>query len=798
MKLALLGFTLFMHSVAMNADPLPLDLTHAVIVVRPAEVAPPVEQMAVRVLQEEVARRTGVTWKTATAWPAKGWAIAVASGKIPEIYGRSTVAWTPPNRADGFSLGTDTTSAPDRPVLWIIGTDARGCLYGVGRLLRSLECTQGRVLLREPLNFQTAPAYPIRGHQLGYRATANSYDAWSPDQFDQYIRELTFFGVNCIEGIPMQDTRPTVNPFPREKMNVEQSRICQRYGLDFWVWTPADFDLQDAARRQAKLAEYEKLFRECPLVSAVFVPGGDPGDNPPSLVMPYLADLGALLSRYHPRARVWLSMQGYDPFEQDYVYRWISEHRPEWLGGLVGGPSSPPLHELRQRLPRPYRVRDYPDITHCVRCQFPVPWWDPAFAFTLGREPVNPRPVFYAKILADTARFTDGFITYSDGVHDDVNKVVWSALGWDPKANVRTIVEEYARVFFGPDVAEEAAAGILALERNWEGPLATNGSVDATFAYWQRIEKAHPELSKNWRAQLCFLRAYYDLYTRKRLLYESDLEKKANAVLLQAKNRGAQACIDAALSILRQADNARVRKDLSDRIESLCEDLFRSIGLQTSVAKYHASGAERGAVLDFLYYPLNNRWWLEDELGKVRNMADEADRVARLEEIARWEEPGEGSFYDDIGNVAKSDHEVRNERLARPILDMDHMSLPGVMWWIGDHPNARARQSWFTGMDWPEALSYAGLDPEADYVIRTTGYGDCFVRANGVRLVPTVYGKGLGEFKEFPVPRGLIRDGKLIVTFDPTFEPHLNWRVQSRLTEVWLIKKQPSSSSVSH
>jgi len=261
-----------------------------------------------------------------------------------------------------------------------------------------------------------------------------------------------------------------------------------------------------------------------------------------------------------------------------------------------------------------------------------------------------------------------------------------------------------------------------------------------------------------------------------------------NEALLGADTRGSEACIADALAILRRADTAPVRQDLADRVTDLCETLFRSIGLQTSVKKYQASGPERGAVLDFLNYPLNNRWWLEDELARVRTIEAEPAKIARLREIARWENPGSGSFYDDIGNVAKSPREVRNERLARPILDMDHMSLPGAMWWVGDNPNARVRQSWITSMDWPEALRYVGLDPEADYIVRTTGYGDCHVRANGLRLVPTLYGKGLGEIKEFPVPRGLYRDGMLTLTFDATFEPHLNWRMQSRLTEVWLIK----------
>ena len=139
--------------------------------------------------------------------------------------------------------------------------------------------------------------------------------------------------------------------------------------------------------------------------------------------------------------------------------------------------------------------------------------------------------------------------------------------------------------------------------------------------------------------------------------------------------------------------------------------------------------------------------------------------------------------------MAKSPHEVRNERLAAPLLDVDNLAGPGFMFWVGSDRLARARQSWFSDEAWPTALKYSALDPRADYLIRTTGCGDCFPRVNGVRLAPTLDGKQVGEFKEFPVPRGLYREGSITVTFDPTFEPHLNWRVQSRLTEIWLIKK---------
>ena len=52
------------------------------------------------------------------------------------------------------------------------------------------------------------------------------------------------------------------------------------------------------------------------------------------------------------------------------------------------------------------------------------------------------------------------------------------------------ILREYARCFFGSSVAESSAGGILALEKNWEGPLAENGGVDATsIAAWRSLNE---------------------------------------------------------------------------------------------------------------------------------------------------------------------------------------------------------------------------------------------------------------------------------------------------------------------
>lgn len=781
---ALLALTVFKSSAATA-----LDLSKAVIVVRSGKL-PPAEETAARMLAEEVEARTGLKWPITTNWAAHDTVIAISSGMSVPGWPKSLPARSgsdlPERRAEGFRLAAQTGER-QQTVVWIQGADSRGTLFGVGQFLRSLAWRKSAASLPDDLDIATAPARPIRGHQLGYRHTANSYDGWDDKQYEHYIRELALFGANSIENIPSQDERPSpVMPLTRDVMNRRMSEICARYEMDCWLWIPAVFDLTNNVQRAEFLSYQEKLFGDCPRVNGIFFPGGDPGDNPPQRVLPYLEDLSKILAKHHPHAKIWLSMQSFEKDAVDYVYAWINKHKPTWLGGLAGGPSSPPLPETRARLPKQYGLRDYPDITHTVRCQYPVAWWDPIFALTLGRECANPRPAFYKTILDNFGGYTDGFITYSDGVHDDVNKTIWSALGWSPEKQPREILLDYTRCFFGANVAEEAADGILALEKNWEGGIAENGGIQATFELWQRLEAKAPELRDNWRWQLCLLRAYYDAYIRQRLLNETALERVANEALATAHSRGANAAMDAALAILKQAESQPIKQDWRKRIEDLCADLFKSIKLQTSVAKYHASGSERGAVLDFVDHPLNNRRWLEAEFTRIGKLPTEPERLKQLELIRTWENPGPGSFYDAVGDIAKSPHTIRGEGVNTDAM-MERNPNPGY-WMSGDGASPH-RLSWYATADWPIGLQYHGLDPAAKYRVRLSGYGQMKLRMNGQLGTPSVPRIEIGETMEFPVPTEVIKNGQLKLTFDRLpDEAHLNWRKQSRVCEVWLLK----------
>jgi hypothetical protein len=434
------------------------------------------------------------------------------------------------------------------------------------------------------------------------------------------------------------------------------------------------------------------------------------------------------------------------------------------------------MSDTRARLPEKYKHRHYPDLTHTVRCQYPTLNWDQAFALTLGREPVNIDPFYYAEIHNRYAQVTDGFLSYSDGSHDDMNKITWSMCGWDSKVNVTEIVEQYVRFFFGAQPSDHVADAVLGLANNWKGPIEQNGGIEMTFMRWQQLEKAYPQLQNNWRWQMFVLRAYYDTYIRRRKIFEQGLEQEANKILAQAPVISVEKAMQQALDKVNEADRINPSATLRKKIVDYCEALFHSIGYQTSVEKYGAARTERGCVLDLVDYPLNNRWWLADEFEKIRRMKTPEEQLSALEVISTWDNPGKGSYYDNISNVGQSPH-LQTKSLY---------DACDVAWW--DNGLSRKRLSTQLFQQSP-VLVYEDLDPNGRYVIRIAGEGDALLRVNGERISPIVYNKEMETFKEFLIDRRYVANGTMTVTFDIPEESHINWRRQSKICDVWLLKK---------
>ena len=773
MKTIKLFFIFFWAAFSLSAQNRELNSLEFMI---SSNIKSPQRESLEKVIQEEIGKRTGLNVTSTKKWSNASPILALALQGDNKLFEKSIPSRAGVDRlhAEGFHLVAEETKESN--VIWIVGADVRGLLFGIGKLLRIAEMSQGSVILPHNLDIKSSPEYSMRGHQLGYRNTANSWDAWTVEQFDQYIRELALFGSNSIEGIPFQQVTKSVHMrLPRQEMDIEISKICNAYDLDYWIWIPSEADLTDEKVREEELKMNEDFYKAIPRLDGVFFPGGDPGDNHPREVMSYLEKLSTILHKYHPKAGMWISLQGFDDEKVDYFFNYLYKDEPDWLTGVAYGPSSPEVDVERKRLPSKYKHRLYGDLTHTVRCQYPTENWDQAYALTEGREVSNPQPYYYAKVFREDALFTDGFLSYSDGIHDDVNKVIWNQMGWNADMEVREVMIEYCRFFFGAEVAEAAADGILSLERNWDGPLVQNGSVLATMEHWRNLEAANPLLQSNWRWQLLLLRAYYDGYTRQRLIFEKSLEKQANSILEGVDVSTVESAMDEALTILNRADTQPVNQELKQTIEQLAETLFNSIGLQSSLPKYQANGYERGCFMDFIDYPLNNRWWLEDEFAKISNMKSDNEKLDRLKVIANWENPGKGGFYDNISDVSASPHVTSRTDDA-----IDYA------WWDDGFSRKRLSTQLF---QFSPILEYKKLDSESQYMIRVSGYGEALLRANGELLSPVRYEKELETCKEFLLPKELIKDGKLTLTFDRPDEAHLNWRQYSKVTDVWLIRQ---------
>ena len=209
-------------------------------------------------------RWTGLAWSTVSEWPAL-MIIAISTlANPPDWKNRlGAVTTSVPSVAEAYSIKV-VPAAQDRPLTIVVtGKDPRGALFGVGKLLRNLDYKP--VLFRSTLRFEAAeaPDWPLRGHQIGYRDTANSWDAWTIEQYDQYFRELAIFGTNAVENIPWQEDIPCpLMKYSREEMNLKFAELCDKYDLDHWIWVPVVFSLPNEAEEVAFLKQQEDFYRK--------------------------------------------------------------------------------------------------------------------------------------------------------------------------------------------------------------------------------------------------------------------------------------------------------------------------------------------------------------------------------------------------------------------------------------------------------------------------------------------------------------------------------------------------------
>ncbi|MCH5198597.1 MAG: hypothetical protein J1E34_06790 [Oscillospiraceae bacterium] len=532
---------------------------------------------AAKIFQKELFFRTGKTISLDSAFSA-GTEIRLVSGAY---FGSDDI----------FEIKTETDK------ITFAANGIRGLIFAIGLFLRKSIYCGSEITLISDISGVHSPEKKIRGHQLGFRPASNTYDKWSEDDFERYMLENMFFGMNTVEFIPFAEQNSLMK-YPAAEMTAILSEKAKAMGLQISLWVPNG----DEAEEQ-ELKTREELFKKVKFIDDLFIPGSDPGSLPAKEMLERCKKIKRILKKYHPNAEIWPSAQAPHnaPTWGDEFIEGIKSSEGEFAGVITGPNRAFNIDILREKLPENMPIRFYPDVTHNLRCEHPVHFdkddWHYAFSTALSRESINPRPTEYKRLYNTVSPYTVGSVTYSDGVNDDVNKAVWCSLDWDSSQEAEDIVSDYARVFFHGYDTEKAAASILLLEKNWEStPLEK--SIDKSLYIAESLKKG----GDCWRFEQLYFRALCDKYIKERFMSDTVSVNIAKAQIENNDFPGAKQTLNSPLP--------EYINELYEKIEKSAKRLFEGIGMQLSVEKYFASGWERGATLDTISLPVTDKQWL--------------------------------------------------------------------------------------------------------------------------------------------------------------------------------------------
>lgn len=190
---------------------------------------------------------------------------------------------------------------------------------------------------------------------------------------------------------------------------------CKDNGLNVSVWQGLQDLLSSSPNRSA--AGLAAAFGAMPQLDSLFFPGGDGG----TLDWTEIAAVSQVLRQSHPSSGVWVSAQELSSVDMELFWANVSQAVGEgFLAGVVYGPHVrvPFTEFVRRANAAGADVRQYPDITHTLSDQFPLPRWDAAWSLTHGRQTVCPLPEWSGHIIslrANGSTPTIGVGAYSEG-----------------------------------------------------------------------------------------------------------------------------------------------------------------------------------------------------------------------------------------------------------------------------------------------------------------------------------------------------------------------------------------------
>lgn len=215
--------------------------------------------------------------------------------------------------------------------------------------------------------------------------------------------------------------------------------------------------------------------------------------------------VAALARRRHPRLQVIMSTW---MFDSPPAGEWagLSEALAEdgdWVNYLMADAHEDfPRYPLERGVPGDLPLLNFPEISMWGMW----PW---------GGYGANPLPQRFQRLWNQVRPVAAGGFPYSEGIYEDLNKVICLGLQWQKDRPVEEILREYIGCEYSARTTDDLLAALAALERNHvrdirDGAAEFSGTAD-TLA---RVERAASTLTaqvcEGWRWRILYLRALID------------------------------------------------------------------------------------------------------------------------------------------------------------------------------------------------------------------------------------------------------------------------------------------------
>jgi len=471
--------------------------------------------------------------------------------------------------AEGFSISDDPSGG-----VRIEGNDEPGLLFGIGKFLRDASYTETG-FTPGAWRGTSVPKKQVRGI---YFATHffNYYHVCPIEEFTRYVEDLSLWGLNAFSvWFDMHHFNGIDDPKAREMIQRLRAilQTARDLGLRTGLTTIADegyanspvelradwtaghdgytsppgghYHVELCPNKPGAIELELKWFQERfdafkdIGIDYLWLWPFDQGGCTCSQCKPWGANgflkisepVARLFRREFPNGKVVLSTWYFDHFttgEWEGLTEALRKNPPDWvdyvLADDIGGV---PSYVLERGVPGGKPLVGFPEISMYGM----NPW---------GGFGANPMPERFQRLWDEARGKLDGGFPYSEGIYEDINKVIYARFYWDPEAKAGETVREYVAFHFSPAVVDEVSRAIAILERNHihylrdaDGRLhvqmeSTEGADEALRLMCGADAKLPQRVRHSWRWRILYLRAQIDNELRKTSgRIEGDVLRKA-------------------------------------------------------------------------------------------------------------------------------------------------------------------------------------------------------------------------------------------------------------------------------